>query len=201
MSNLSLHQTFQKIQMLYWYELHLKYVAHPSGQCKHLHQLLWNAKCRYNVYRLNCWIKCDASTLWRWIRSFSWPNVCHSWPDLLGACMCRLCELCVARCPPPDLWDYSNLCWLIWLIRFISTRPQSSRMRCGGGVCEVGRAGEWGFNEAVGAIIFFSLFVFCCFGLLNISLRLKIWKLRGCELERQCQVNMIGREFVKCINT
>lgn len=35
-----------------------KYVAHPSGQCKHLHQLLWNAKCRYNVYRLNCWIKC-----------------------------------------------------------------------------------------------------------------------------------------------
>lgn len=36
-------------------------------------------------------------------------------------------ELWVARCPPSDLRDYSNLCWLIWLIRFISTRPQSSR--------------------------------------------------------------------------
>lgn len=36
-------------------------------------------------------------------------------------------ELWVARCPPSDLWDYSNLCWLIWLIRLISTRPQSSR--------------------------------------------------------------------------
>lgn len=88
---------------------------------------------------------------------FSWPNVCHSWTDLLGACMCGLCELCVAWCPPPDLWDYSNLCWLISLIRFISTRPQSSRMRCGGAGGEEGRPqrGGWCIIGAMNIYIFF----------------------------------------------
>lgn len=128
---------------------------------------LWNAECHFSVYRLKCWIKFDVSAVWRWVRSFSWPNVCHSWPDLLGACMCWLCELCVARYPPPDLWDYSNLCWLIWLIRFISTRPQSSHMRFAGG----GGLGREGAPRGgwciVGAMIFFFLF---CFELVNIFL-------------------------------
>lgn len=72
----------------------------------------------------------------------SWINLCgQTFPPRTGTCLPFLHrfakslrwlrELWVARCPPSDLRDYSNLCWLIWLIRFICTRPQSSRRRGG----------------------------------------------------------------------
>lgn len=75
-------------------------------------------------------IKCEVFILY--IKSRLLEAKCLPFLHRFVWSLCGMCELWVARCPPSDLWDYSNLCWLIWLIRFISTRPQSSRERGGG---------------------------------------------------------------------